>query len=277
MGGLKPQDREQLITEQWKLHYPESQYLLSTQDVKFIISLVRGFVVQGRDDAPDDLHVFCPNFDWQVLKKTFGDTEVYSSSLLSPAEAQAFLQEKASQKWLKPYRWGINKNATIPIFYSRLKKQKQFAAARAIISYSNFIFDRLFRAASAVLNILLPALYPGSFGLQTLPGIFQELHAFLCGAPTDIHLRQHNQDLVGFFTSLPIEQIMESVCPPLGHTVRCQAECRLVRDFIHCTVDSNRAQASSVSKSNLKRHKIKTGVIWLKDLRQLCELSLHTS
>ena len=115
VGGLKRQDWEQLITDQWKLHYPESHYLLSMQDVKFIISVVRGFVVQGRDHAPDDQHVFCPSFYWQVLKNTFGDTKVYSSSLSSPAQAQAFLQEKASQKWFKPYRWGINKHATIPI------------------------------------------------------------------------------------------------------------------------------------------------------------------
>ena len=174
------------------------------QDVKFIISVVRGFVVQGRDYAPDDLHVFCPHFYWQVLKNTFGDTKVYSSSLLSPAQAQAFLQDKASQKWLKPYRWGFNTNATIPISYVLLKKKKQFAVARPIICYSNFVFGRLFRAASSVLNLLLPAVYPGSFGLQTLPAIF-------LGAPIDIHLRQHNQDLAGFFTSLPIEQIMESV------------------------------------------------------------------
>ena len=107
VGGLKPQDWEQLITEQRQLHYPESQYLLSMQDVKFIISAVRGFVVQGRDHTPDDLHVYCPNFYWKALKNTFGDTKVYSGSLPSPAQAQAFLQGKASQKWLKPYRWGI--------------------------------------------------------------------------------------------------------------------------------------------------------------------------
>ena len=130
------------------------------------------------------------------------------------AQAQAFLQEKASQKWLKPYRWGIKKHATIPISYVLLKKKKkQFAAAKPIISYSNFILGRLFRPASTVVNILLSAVYPGvgSFRLQTLPEIFQELHAFLSNAPIDIHLQQHNQDFVGFFTSLPIEQILESV------------------------------------------------------------------
>ena len=151
-----------------------------------------------RDHAPDDLQLFCPNFYRQVLKNTFGDTKVYSSSLLSLAQAQAFLQDKASQKWLKPYRWGINKNATIPISYVLKKKKKQFAVARPIISYSSLIFGRLFRAASTVLNSLHSAAYPGSFGLQTLPGIFQGLHAFLCCAPIDIHLQQRNQDLVAF-------------------------------------------------------------------------------
>ena len=37
VGGLKPQEWQQLITEQWQLLYPESQYLLSMQDVKFVI------------------------------------------------------------------------------------------------------------------------------------------------------------------------------------------------------------------------------------------------
>ena len=32
-----------------------------------------------------------------------------------------------------------------------------------------------------------------------------------------------------------------------------------------------------VFQGRLKGHKVKTGVIWLKDLCQLCELSLHTS
>ena len=141
------------------------------------------------------------NFYWQVLKNTFGDTKVYSSSLLSPAQAHAFLQEKAFQKWLKPYRWGISKNATTHISYVLLKKKKQLAVARPIISYSNFIFGRLFRAASTMLDVLLPAVYPCSFGLQTLPEISQELHAFLRGAPIDINIQQRNQDLVGFFTS----------------------------------------------------------------------------
>ena len=123
MGGLQPQHWQQRITEQWKLHHPEAQYLLSMQDVKYIISTVRGFVVQGRDHAPDDLHVFCPNFYWQVLKNTFSDTKVDSSCTVSPSQATAFLQGKASQSWFKPYKWGINMSATIPVSCVLLKKE----------------------------------------------------------------------------------------------------------------------------------------------------------
>ena len=232
--------------------------------------------MQGRDHAPDDLRVFCPSFYWQALKNTFGDTKVYSSSLLSPAQAQAFLQSKASQKRLKPYRWGISKNSTIPISYVLLKKKKkQFAVARPIISYSNFILGRLFRVASMVLNILLPAVYPGSFGLQTLPETFQGLHASLCNAPIDIHLQQHNQDLVGFITSLPIEQIMKSV----NHLVTQYAAMRYADlSEISFTVQLAATEPKlRVFQGHFKRHKIRTGVIWLKDLCQLCELPLHTS
>ena len=246
------------------------------QDVKFIISVVRGFVVQCRDHAPDDLHVYSPNFYWQVLKNTYGDTKVCPSSLLSPAEGQVFLQGKASQKWLKPYRWGINKNAEIPISYVLLKKKKnQFAVARPIISYSSLIFGKLFRAASTVLSILFPAVCPGSFGLQTLPEMFQELHAFLCSAPIDIHLQQHNQDLVGFSTSLPVEQIMESV----NHLVT-QYAAKQSADLSEISFAVQLAATEPkfrVFQGQFKRHKIKTGVIWLKDLCQLCELSLHAS
>ena len=215
--------------------------------------------MQGRDHAPDDLHVFCPNFYWQVLKNTFDDTKFYSSGLASPAQAQAFLQSKASQKWLKPYRWGINKSATIPISYVLLRKKKQFAVARPIILYSRFIFGRLFRAASTVLHILLPAVYPGSLGLQTLPESVEELHTFLCNAPTDIHLQQHNQDLVGFFTSLPIEQIMESV----NHLVKQHA----ARQNAGLTEISFTVQLAAtepklpVLQRQFKRHKIRTGDI----------------
>ena len=196
--------------------------------------------MQGRDHAPDDLRVFCPSFYWQVLKNILGDTKVYSSSLLSPTQAQAFLQSKASQTWLKPYTWGKNKNATIPISYVLLKKKKQFAVARPIVSYSSFIFGRLFRAASTALNTLLPAVYPGSFGLQTLPKIFKRcvhfyamlLLTFICSSTTKIWW--------AFSQACPLHRSW-SLSTTWLHS--------MLPSRIQTTVGSNRTQASCVSRT----------------------------
>ena len=224
-------------------------------------------MVQGRDHAPDDLHIFCPNFYWQVLKNTFGDTEVYPSTLLSPALAQASLEAKASQEWLKPYRWGVNQSATIPISYVLLKKKKRFAVARPIISYSNFIFGRLFRAASTVLNILLPAVYPSSFRLQTLPEILEELRAFYAMLLSTFIYIYATRIWWAFPQACPLSRSWNLSTTWL-HSMLPSRMQRFTRDFFRCSVSSNRAQASD---------KIQTGVIWLKDLCHLCELYLHTS
>ena len=126
-----------------------------------------------------------------------------------------------------------------------------------------------------MLNILLPAVYPGSFGLQTLPEIFQELHAFLCSAPIDIYLQQHYQDMVGFFTSLPIEQIMGFVNNLVTqYAARQNADLSEISFTVQLAATEPKLR---VFRGQFKRHKIKTGVIWLKGLCQLCQLSLHTS
>ena len=76
----------------------------SFDDIKYIKSILDGFVVQGRDHAPNHLHLFCPFFYWKLLKSTFGDEEVFTRSLLTPNQAQAFLAKLAKKPWLKPYR-----------------------------------------------------------------------------------------------------------------------------------------------------------------------------
>ena len=91
----------------------------------------------------------------------------------------------------------------------------------------------------------------------------------------DISLQQHNQDLVGFFTSLPIEQIMESV----NHLVT-QYAAKQSADLLDISFTVQLAATEPklrVFQGQFKRRKTRTGVIWLKDLSQLCELSLHTS
>ena len=104
---------------------------------------------------------------------------------------------------------------------------------------------------------------------------FSRAACILCNAPIDIHLQQHNQDLVGFFTSLPIGQIMESVKQLVTqYAAKQNADVSEISFIVQLAATGPKLQ---VFQGQIKRHKIRTGVSWLKDLCQLCELSLHTS
>ena len=142
------QDWETFIRSQWSQHTISSRTPLSFDDIKYIKSVIAGYVVQGRDHAPNHLHIFCPLFYWKILKSIFGDEEVYTRSLLTPHQAQVFLATLTKKPWLKPYQWGVQETAKLPCSYLLLKQKKQFLKARPIISYKSFVFGRLFQAAS---------------------------------------------------------------------------------------------------------------------------------
>ena len=197
------EDWRNFIRDQWSQHVVSSRTPLSFDDIKYIKSVLTGFVVQGRDHAPNHLHIFCPLLYWRILKSTFGDEEVYTRSLLTPNQAQDFLATMTRKPWLKPYRWGVQEAAKLPCSYLLLKQKKNFLKARPIISYKSFAFGRLFQAASSVLNMMLPVVFPNSYGHQSLPEIFQGLHQYLSNVDEDIELMEFNQDLVGFFHKSP--------------------------------------------------------------------------
>ena len=91
------------------------------------------------------------------------------------------------------------------------KQKKDFQVARPIISYKFFIFAKLFRATAIVLDIISRATMPSSFGLQTFPAMMHQIVSFFQHLADDCQLECYNQDLVGFFTSIPVHRIMEAV------------------------------------------------------------------
>ena len=52
---------------------------------------------------------------------------------------------------------------------------------------------------------------PNSFGLQTFPAMMNQIVSFFQHIAADSQLECYNQDLVGFFTSIPVHRIMEAV------------------------------------------------------------------
>ena len=229
----------------------------------------------GEGPCPRPFTFICARFYWRILRSTFGDLSVYQPSALTPSQARAFLQHQSQKPWLKKYSWGVHPNADVPISYLLLKKKKQFPVARPIISYRGFVFARLFRAASMVINMMIPLVYPGSFGFQALPDIFKNLRAFLREADEDVFLHQQNQDLVGFFTSLPVSQILEAVEDLVNQYASKQV---LPQEQIKFTVILHASEPRlRVFQGSFRRQRQRTGIIWLNDLFAICKLSLSTS
>ena len=58
---------------------------------------------------------------------------------------------------------------------------------------------------------MIKDVFPHSFGNATMPQMFLELHKFLRCTPHEHDLLQSNQNLVGFFTSIPADRIEAAV------------------------------------------------------------------
>ena len=211
LGGVSSQDWKAFLEQQWVLHYPEARVPLSMQDIHFLRSELQQLVVHGRDHAAQHVHVFCPWLYHHVLTQTFADKQVYNHLNMTPTAAAEHLRTFCHSKLAKKYRWGVDSAASVPNSYILLKAKKNFLKARPIISYRAFHFAKLFRCTSFVLLTMQNEVFPDSFGLKTMPEMFQELHSFLRTTPVEEFILQSNQDLIGFFTSIPAERILASV------------------------------------------------------------------
>ena len=264
------------MENEWHLNEQDAKMSLNFKDVLFLRNALSGFFIHGRDHALSHAHVFCPYFAWTVYKKTFGDIAVYEPMTMSPSQASVFLQLSTKKTFLKQYKWGINTStSTLPIAYLLLKRKKQYRAARPIISYSNFVFAKLFKATAIVLDLLIRAVCPKSSGLQLLPQMPSSLIAFLQSTPEDFDPTVHNQDLVGFFISIPVQRILDSVAEMI------QLYCEQQKVHLESPRFSVLLQKKEV-QLRIWRGKPRQGsrcayYIFLKDVLPICQLSWECS
>ena len=242
----------------------------------FLKVSLRGLFIHGRDHALTHGHVFCQRFVWDTYRATFGDTNVYELLPMQPSQAEVSLRGTTSRPFLRRYKWGVNlRTSSLPIAYVLLKQKKDFKAARPIISYVRFLYAKLFRATAIALDLILRSVCPRSFGLDTLPSILQKLTVFLQQLPDDADPVVYNQDLVGFFTSIPVFRIL--------HAVRwAVTEYCLVKN-----VDPESTSFSVNLQEQDTKHRIwkgrprkaakRTVLIHFSDIVDICELSCDAS
>ena len=236
-------------------------------------SPLRDFI-HGRDHAITQGHALGQRLVWETYKATFGDTNVYEQLPMQPSQAEVFLRNTMSRPFLRRYKWGVNaRTSGLPIAYVLLKQknQKDFKAARPIISYIHFLYAKLFRATAIALDLILRSVCPRSFGLDTLPSILQKMTVFLQQLPDDADPVVYNQDLVGFFTSIPVFRILNAVRWAV-------AEYRLIKNVdVDPTSFSVNLQEQDTKLRIWKRRPRKaakrTVLVHLSDIVDICELS----
>ena len=270
------QDWEAFVQQEWSHHKHAVFTRLKYKDAAFIKHSLQDLFIHGRDHAITHGHAFCPQFVWQTYKKTLGDTQVYERLPMQPSQAQEFLLSTCSRSFLQRYKWGINlRTSSLPIAYLLLKQKKDFKGARPIISYIHFLYAKLFRATAIALDVIMRATCPRSFGLHTLPSILQQLTEFLQMLPDDAHPVVFNQDLVGFFTSIPVFRILNAVKWAVNEYSMLQKT-----DIDDITFSVNLREQDTklrVWRGRPRRAAKRTVLIHLSDIVDICQLSCEAS
>ncbi|OLP97238.1 hypothetical protein AK812_SmicGene20478 [Symbiodinium microadriaticum] len=270
------QDWEAFVQQEWSHHKHAVFTRLKYKDAAFIKHSLQDLFIHGRDHAITHGHAFCPQFVWQTYKKTFGDTQVYERLPMQPSQAQEFLLSTCSRSFLQRYKWGINlRTSSLPIAYLLLKQKKDFKGARPIISYIHFLYAKLFRATAIALDVIMRATCPRSFGLHTFPSILQQLTEFLQMLPDDAHPIVFNQDLVGFFTSIPVFRILNAVKWAVNEYSMLQKT-----DIDDITFSVNLREQDTklrVWRGRPRRAAKRTVLIHLSDIVDICQLSCEAS
>ena len=108
-------------------------------------------------------------------------------------------------------KWGFRKDFTIPYGIVHLKAKKQWQKGRTIISYFHSLSGNLLRITSRALDIILQHLFPQHPGQLSIPQLWRHFHCYLTQTPTDVALHATNDDLVGFFNSVPQHRLIDAV------------------------------------------------------------------
>ena len=208
------------LSSQWQSHidavWPqhlsamEEQQCYSWKQVQKLKAITKDLVCHNADHEAGHLMLYCPLFYYQQIKKTWEDPELFSPVPVTISEFISTIDDRVPGALRKLYPWGFRSKWSIPYGYAFLKRKKQFKKVRTIIAYQNCIMAPMLKALSYILFFILQSTWPESEGLESMPVTFKRLHQFFQDS-TERLLVENNDDLVGFFNSVPQSRILQAV------------------------------------------------------------------
>ena len=173
-------------------------------------ALHKDLVLYNEDHHPNHIVCFCPRFFLRGLCNTWDDPSVFRSLDGSPEEWRQKMLDEIPAHLSRRYSWSFCRSAPLPRGTVSLKRKKQFAKGRTIISYAQSLCSKLLEMASVALPVIAKTLYSDSPGVQSMPQLWKSLHRHWA-RPGEEHDVEWNDDLVGFFNAVPRKDILRSV------------------------------------------------------------------
>ena len=215
--GLPPFTDTELRTffdQQWKTHIQELHRTdrFSFQKIKHLQQwLHHSAVLHHADHEQAKLTVFCPRLYFRGAWNTWNDPQLFHRLSITPEAAQERIANSLPRALQIRYKWAINKKSNLPYGFVFLKKKKQFQKGRTLISYYNSRYGRLLQVTARTLDSMLLQLWPQNMGQLAVPQIWSRIHAFFNDAPTEFTFGDINDDLVGFFNSVPQDRLLDAI------------------------------------------------------------------
>jgi hypothetical protein len=203
----------ELIEVEWPKHLEvvRSTQRFQVSDVNALRQYLPGVIFHNEDHHPHKLCIYCPILYHGLILKTFHDIKVFNPIHCSPVVFRNHMLDQCPGWIRQRYSWGLRPNGSLPYAYVLPKGKKGFTSARPIIASRGGPLSILMQALGKLLADILPLAYPGTYGYRTMAQILRDIHRFLA-KPGNLseHYSFHNDDLKGFFTSVPHFVIIES-------------------------------------------------------------------
>ena len=185
------------------------------RDVERDLQVTQGLVFTPADHFPHSLHVSCPFALHELLDLTFLNVAIFRQCTVGMSSILASLKSRFQSvpKWSRRYSWGCRWSASLPVARILPKPSKGFAKARPIIACDQCWHTRLTAfLAKGVFQIMLVVFPPGlTFNilsvLQTIRTIWHSMMSYPATEPTSMV----QQDLIGFFNSVPHNRILQTL------------------------------------------------------------------
>ena len=190
------------LQHQWKQHITSLHHtprFTSRNVTQLQQFLTDKLVLHHADHELQNLRIFCPQHYFHGCLATWNTPQLFQPlPHLTQEQLHTLLAQSFPASIRRAYPWGFRKQ-----FHRR--------KGRAVISYFRSIAGALLRATSKALDIMLLHLLPQHPGQLSIPNLWKQLHTHFHTTPDDIHLTAINDDLVGFFNSVPQQRLVDAV------------------------------------------------------------------